>query len=144
MRRPVTHWIVVTLVAMAVAALFYACGDDGSSPTRPKDGVVRLEAETFRYSPNDILLRPGESAVFEITSMDVGHTFTIDDLGLNSEIAAGQTITVELTATEEKTYTFYCAVPGHREQGMEGVVIVSRERRTTSPGGGSSGGGGGY
>lgn len=144
MKRPVTHWIALALVAVAGAALLHACGDDGSSPTRPEDGVVRLDAKTFRFSPHDILLRPGESAVFEITSRDVGHTFTIDDLGLNSEIPAGQTVTVELTATVEKTFTFYCAVPGHREQGMEGVVIVSRERTTTPTGGTSVGGGAGY
>ena len=144
MKRPVTHWIALILVAVSVAALLHSCGDDSSSPTQPKNGVVRLEAKTFRFTPNDVLLRPGESAVFEITSRDVGHTFTIDELGLDSAIPAGQTITVELTPTAEKTFTFYCAVPGHREQGMEGVVVVSLERQSPPTGGTSGGGGGAY
>ena len=70
-------WIAITFLVVAAAFLVHACSD-GSSPTRPKDGVVRLDAKSFGFSPDDILLRPGESAIFEITSRDLGHTFTID------------------------------------------------------------------
>jgi len=140
MKPPAIRWIAI-LVAVAAISLLHACSD-GASPTRPENGVVKLDAEAFRFSPDDILLRPGESAVFEITSGDVRHTFTIDELMLDSEVPAGQTISVELTASAERSYAFYCAVPGHRERGMEGVITVRRSPPVST--GGTSGGATGY
>ncbi|RJQ12378.1 MAG: hypothetical protein C4558_01875 [Dehalococcoidia bacterium] len=37
---------------------------------------------------------------------------------------AGQVATIEFTPTEAGTYVFYCTVPGHREAGMEGKLVV--------------------
>lgn len=91
------------------------------------------------FSPDDILLRPGESAIFEITSRDLGHTFTIDDLMLDSEVPEGQTISVSRPRRRGRTPSI-CKVPGHREQGMEGVITVRAPRPTST--GGTSGGGG--
>lgn len=36
----------------------------------------------------------------------------------------GMSALVTFTPTEPGTYEFYCAVPGHREAGMVGTVIV--------------------
>ncbi len=131
-------WIAIAFVVVAAAFLLHAYSD-GSSPTRPKDGVVRLDAKSFGFPPDDILLRLGESAIFEITSRDLGHTFTIDDLMLDSEVPEGQTISVSQPRRRERTPSI-CRVPGHREQGMEGVITVRAPRPTST--GGISGGGG--
>ncbi len=37
---------------------------------------------------------------------------------------AGRVATIEFTPTEAGTYVFYCTVPGHREAGMEGKLVV--------------------
>ena len=95
-------WIAIAFVVVAAAFLLHAYSD-GSSPTRPKDGVVRLDAKSFGFSLDDILLRLGESAIFEITSRDLGHTFTIDDLMLDSEVPEGQTISVSRPRRRERT-----------------------------------------
>ena len=131
-------WIVIAFVVVAATFLLHAYSD-GSSPTRPKDGVVRLDAKSFGFSPDDILLRLGESAIFEITSRDLGHTFTIDDLMLDSEVPEGQTISVPRPRRRGRTPSIR-EVPGHREQGIEGVITVRAPRPTST--GGISGGGG--
>lgn len=38
---------------------------------------------------------------------------------------AGEAVTAAFTPTEPGTYEFYCSVPGHREAGMVGTLIVS-------------------
>jgi nitrite reductase (NO-forming) len=65
----------------------------------------------------------------EITLVNEGgafHNFQID-------AAAGDTKAVEANAGEEGvgtlelfagTYTYYCSVPGHRSQGMQGEITV--------------------
>lgn len=53
------------------------------------------------------------------------HTFTIEQLGDLDVVRAdgGRTATGSVTF-ELGTYTFYCAIPGHRQAGMEGTLTV--------------------
>ena len=55
------------------------------------------------------------------------HNFTIEELGVSSgDYAAGQTGTVEFTAPAEPgKYEYVCTIPGHREAGMVGTLIVT-------------------
>ena len=52
----------------------------------------------------------------------------------SNPLKAGESGTSEFVAGEEGTYYYICTVPGHREQGMVGEIIVG-----PSQGGGSSG-----
>lgn len=53
----------------------------------------------------------------------LGHDFRIDEVGAGTSIFAegSESLTVELEPGE---YTFFCSVPGHRDAGMEGKLIV--------------------
>ncbi len=126
---------------IALVVLSLGCGDD-DGPTRPSNGVIHTTASTFKFKPREIALNPGEAVTIRLTSTDMGHTFMIDALNVNVDIPVGDTVSVELTAVSEGSYTFYCAVPGHREQGMEGTLSVTRRPVQTQSSGG--GGGGGY
>ncbi len=61
-----------------------------------------------------------------LTSLDTSHTFTIDELGINISVGAGLTVTREFKVDKAGTFAFYCAVPGHRDAGMEGTLEVTR------------------
>ena len=50
------------------------------------------------------------------------HTFTIDELGVNKQFSSASG-TISFTPTKKGTFTLYCAVPGHKENGMVGKVI---------------------
>jgi uncharacterized cupredoxin-like copper-binding protein len=52
-----------------------------------------------------------------------GHADPVDAV-LHLNAAAGEVHTLVFTAEEPGTYTFYCSIPGHREGGMEGTIIV--------------------
>ena len=133
------------ITPLALFVLTLGCGDDNGGPTRPKDGVLQITASTFEFEPNDIAVYPGEPVTLKLVSSDVRHTFTVEGLDVDMEAAAGETVTTELTTSAERTYTFYCTVPGHREQGMEGKLSITRRPvRTPTSSGGGSGGGSGY
>ena len=51
------------------------------------------------------------------------HNFSLDALGISVDIAPGETKTVTINAPAG-TYEYYCNVPGHKEAGMTGTLIV--------------------
>jgi nitrite reductase (NO-forming) len=54
------------------------------------------------------------------------HNFYIDEFGVKSADVTGQgnSVSVEFVADKEGTFAYYCAIPGHRQAGMEGKIIV--------------------
>jgi len=136
-RRPVT---VVLLVA-ATAGLLAACGDDdtaeasrpsgsggagheGASP--PAEGArhVQVTARSLAFDPDEITVDAGEDIAIVLTSADSLHDFTIDEFDGHVGAEAGETSTGGFRADKPGRYTYYCSVPGHREAGMEGVLVV--------------------
>ena len=102
-------------------------GHDDDEENRPvADGARRIEvtATDFAFDPGEITANVGEDLAIVLTSEDVLHDFTIDEL--DAHVAADRDETAEggLTADEAGTYAYYCSVPGHREAGMEGTLTV--------------------
>lgn len=99
-------------------------GGEGSSPVA--DGARRIEvtASDFAFEPDAITARAGEDLAVVLTSEDVLHDFTIDELDAHVAADRGETAEGGVTPEEPGTYTFYCSVPGHREAGMEGTLTV--------------------
>lgn len=50
---------------------------------------------------------------------------THEDAAVHVHTGGGEEVTVTFTPTEPGVYEFYCSVPGHREEGMIGTLIVS-------------------
>ena len=80
------------------------------------------------FQPNQITAEPGQVVAITLSNPDsIKHDFVVDDIG-------GESIQVELQPRQEVTFTitmpdepgewqFYCSVPGHRELGMEGIIV---------------------
>jgi uncharacterized cupredoxin-like copper-binding protein len=114
------------------------------------------EADAAASTPDDAEAAGGEPVELQVSAVDIAyeqteyegpadtdftitltnngaadHDFVIEDTDFRTEIlGAGesQTITVNLPAGE---YTFYCSVPGHRQVGMEGTLIISEDGGAT-------------
>lgn len=138
-RSSLLFWWPLFLILGMV--LTNGCGEGGANPVRPVNGVIEMTASAFGFKPDQIAMEVGEQVTLKVTSSDTRHTFTIKDLGIDLEIPPDKTVTVDLTGTRKGTYTFYCAVPGHREKGMEGSLFVSQRPLAPTR---SAGGGGGY
>jgi plastocyanin len=131
------------IIAWTLAAplLLASCGGgDGQTteptPTRaaeeepaeePVADVVVVGTASFQFEPSEVQAAAGTISV-ALTSGGGPHTFTLEleqgDETVAQVFAPGETDVgeVELTAG---TYTFYCAIPGHRAEGMEGTLTVS-------------------
>ncbi len=89
----------------------------------PEDGTIEIAitAKFATFEPSTITVAKGQIVKLTITSTDISHTFTIDELGINVAVGSGQTVTKEFIVEEAGTFAFYCAVGNHRSAGMEGT-----------------------
>jgi nitrite reductase (NO-forming) len=95
--------------------------DPGTSSTARR---VKVVADGLAFRPGDLTFRAGEAVEIELSSVDIVHNFTIDELGQAIEADAGETTTGDFTPTEPGRFAFYCSIPGHRAAGMEGEIVV--------------------
>lgn len=100
--------------------------DDHDEPSAVVEGARQIEVtgSSFAFDPDEIEVATGEDVAIVLTSTDILHDFTIDELDAHVAADGGETETGGLRAEEPGRYTFYCTVPGHREAGMEGTLIV--------------------
>jgi len=112
----------------------------GSDPVTGDPESERLFLETrddFSWSIPALQLAPGQ--ILELRNPGVlEHHFVVDEWSINETISAGETKLVQVpdNLQEGQTFVFYCSVPGHREQGMEGSITVVGQTRTIPNAGG--------
>lgn len=82
---------------------------------------VSLTSGNFFFRPNSFEINRGEVNV-DIEQNSGFHTFVIDELGVKETLQTGKSFTF---TAGQGTYEYYCNVPGHREQGMFGSLIVN-------------------
>jgi len=99
-------------------------------PTGAPSGGVKeftIEASEFKFTPSTISVNQGDSVRINFTNAGLyPHSFSIDEFGVSGSILApnGSEV-IEFIASRAGSFTFYCAVPSHRERGMNGTLIVS-------------------
>ncbi len=110
--------------------------------------VVIVSSDQLSFEPSTVTVKAGQHVmiVFDNSDAQAPHDFTIDEmhvLNLHAEggikhmdgdeggeadvqiaAAAGEKAVIEFTPEEPGEYAFYCSVVGHREGGMEGLLIV--------------------
>lgn len=75
----------------------------------------------------DLKVNPGDKVRITLTSGEgAEHDLTIEELGVHSAhvLGAGNSVTVEFIAERDGTFAYFCSLPGHRQAGMEGRLVV--------------------
>jgi cytochrome c oxidase subunit II len=140
--------VAVLLSALALGLVLNACGDDDSSgadhpmASMPSDGMggmdghdestpvtpgarrIEVDATSFEFDPDEITVTAGEDVAIVLSSDDLLHDFTIDDIDVHVAADRGETAEGGLRADVAGEYTYYCTVAGHREAGMEGTLVA--------------------
>jgi cytochrome c oxidase subunit 2 len=107
-----------TLLALSLVLAVTAAAAD-----EPR--VIKVTAKKFEFSPAEIHVKRGEHVVLELTSLDRKHGFKLPELGIRTEVPAGGTTRVEITAEKPGRFPFACDVfcgDGHED--MNGILIV--------------------
>lgn len=95
------------------------------APVTQEIRVIEIEAGSFYYNPNEIMVNLGETVKIVMKSKDMMHNFNIDELDVHLPITrAGETNSVEFTANKAGEFEYYCSMSGHRQKGQFGKLIV--------------------
>lgn len=115
----------------AIAAEALACpeGSDCFDPVQPigPGGTLTVTAGEFFFELEQGVAIDGPVTVELINEGSALHNFRIDQAVSDDkkvEADAGETATGELLLFGGTEYTYYCDIPGHRSQGMEGTLQV--------------------
>jgi uncharacterized cupredoxin-like copper-binding protein len=140
------------IIPLALILLLLAACAGTAPDTAANSGAqeITLIARDLEFEPNTIEVTAGRRVALTLRNEGVlEHDFSImhiqaDDVDEHSHgsdshevhmaareepdlhVAAigGETGTLKFTLLEAGTYEFYCAVPGHKEAGMTGTLIV--------------------
>jgi cytochrome c oxidase subunit 2 len=113
---------------LLAAALFATVGAEQTGDRR----VIRVTAERFTFTPSRIVVNPGETIEFRLTSDDTSHGFRINGTDVNAVIPKRgmPETTVTLTAPAPGHYTIECTrMCGAGHNFMRGELIVREQTR---------------
>ncbi len=118
MRKPAAGLAGVVILGLAVLVAHLHAG---AAPQK-----VRVEAKEFAYVPNRITVQAGRPVEILLVNRGViEHDFVIDRFKVKTGlIKPAQSGTVTFTPSAKGTFPFYCSVPGHKEAGMTGTLVV--------------------
>ena len=85
---------------------------------------LAVKARSFSFDPSTITIKAGQAYNVALHAEDTTHDFTVDELRFHVSADRSMTATDGLAPAEPGHYQFYCSVPGHRDQGMHGELVV--------------------
>jgi len=101
-----------------------AAGDANGEGTQEAGGQeVTVVAHDIYFEPAEVHLTAGKVTFVLPNEGAAPHDFSIDDLGIQVDMPPGETQTIEADIPAG-TYEFYCNVPGHKDAGMVGTLVV--------------------
>lgn len=123
------HVVRRVVAASVITALASGCGSDsGSGADSSKDEnsgtTIEITARSFRFEPDEISVHAGQPVTLRLTALGDHHDLVIDAFDFHVAADQGERSEATLSAPTEGRYAFYCSVPGHRDAGMEGTLVV--------------------
>lgn len=85
--------------------------------------TVRLVLNNRGAQEHDLTI-DGAKGKVKVVSESGSHGASHSHKSLHVSAAAGETGALDFTPSEAGTYEFYCSVPGHKEAGMSGKLVV--------------------
>jgi plastocyanin len=121
-----------TAASEAPVALSGKVNNEGTADATGTD-ELEVEADDFYFKPTFVKVTAGQKLTVKLKNEGAAaHTFTSAELGVDQELQAGDTATVEITVPSADSVTFFCRF--HQGGGMQGAVFTKESAAPASGG----------
>lgn len=97
-------------------------------------GPITITMHDNYFEPTSLTIPANEATTIHVVNAGgLAHNFSVPDLNVSIDVGPGESADVEIPATAAGEYAFDCNVPGHKESGMIGSLIVSDHIATPVP-----------
>ena len=138
MRKPFLTGLAIsrslkpTKVAMAAIAMLSAAGAQAEEIAAPgplnetKPAEVRIVSTEFGYAPANVMVIAGRAVtlVLDNSGAETEHDLVVSAYGFRVQARAGETARKSTVFEKPGEYEYSCDLPGHRDAGMKGTLIV--------------------
>jgi cytochrome c oxidase subunit 2 len=96
-----------------------------SRSTMPGKVVIPVTARRYRFDPNPIQVRQGQTVELDVTAADHDHGFQIKPMHINELLKKGQTVRIMIPTDRPGVYKIACShFCGLGHHGMKAKLIV--------------------
>jgi plastocyanin len=129
---PISRGLKPTKVAMAAIAMLSAAGAQAEEIAAPgplnetKPAEVRIVSTEFGYAPANVIVIAGRAVtlVLDNSGAETEHDLVVSAYGFRMQARAGETARKSTVFEKPGEYEYSCDLPGHRDAGMKGTLIV--------------------
>ena len=124
MKTKFVFWMTVISVMVIIVLVGTGCQSQQAAAGQAAD--ITVVTSEFKFNPDTIIVHVGQRVrvTLDNTKGTLKHDFHQPDLNLHAEVEAGKKTVFEFTATKVGTFDLTCDVPGHKDAGMVGKLIV--------------------
>lgn len=118
---------MLVLVAVLSLGVLTACGGGGGGAAAQEINVEMGANGVWKFNPESVEVPKGQKVKINLVNKDAAqpHSFVVAGLNVKSQqVAANKTGSVEFTADKAGEFEIICDVPGHKDAGMVGKLIV--------------------
>ncbi|MDP3956875.1 MAG: cupredoxin domain-containing protein [bacterium] len=76
------------------------------------------------FSLKEISVKKGDRVRIKVTNTKGTHDFNIDEYKIKEATPLNKEVVIEFTADKAGEFEYYCSMPGHRQAGQFGKLIV--------------------
>lgn len=108
------------------AATATAGSGEPTAEPAPAPGTYDVEMKDIAFAETTFTVPANTEITINLSNTGASpHAFDIDELNVHSgDYSSGQTGTVTFNTGAPGTFTYYCSIPGHKELGMVGTLVV--------------------
>lgn len=118
--------------ALLLVVFVVSCGgEDPTATWRSADVLpgeelsVDVELRNYAFSPRNFEISQGETIEFTLDSIDILHSFTVEELDIDWHLNKNDELTEQFTFDQPGEYRLICVIPGHEVLGMRGTIVVA-------------------
>ena len=113
-------------VSGAAAVTWTQAAENAVRPEAPGAGEVWVASTEFKYAPANVRVTAGRmvTLVLDNSGGETEHGLFVPGLGFRLQAKAGEIARKNILVEKPGKYDFDCDLPGHRDAGMTGTLIV--------------------